>query len=436
MHYDTVIHNGLIVTVNATFEIIESGILGIENGLIAYVGMETSENPVPEADKRINANGGIIMPGLVNTHTHLPMTLFRGYADDLPLDLWLNEHIFPAEAKYIRPETVLWSTLLACCEMLLSGTTTCCDGYFFEDYVAAALQKSFMRGVLAQGVIDFPAPGVPDPEKNVEEAIRFVNKWKGKSPLIRPSLFCHSPYTCSEKTLVKAKNAASDAGVLFQVHVAETQGEREDCQRNHGLTPVQYLEKLRLLDAETLLIHAVWVDNTDLEIISKKGAKISHVPASNMKLASGIAPVPKMLGAGAVVGIGTDSCASNNTLDLFSTMGSCARLHKVSTLDPTATDAETVLKMATISGAKSIGLGDITGSLEPGKSADVIIIDIKNPHLTPMYSPVSHLVYAVNGADVKDVMVAGNHVVKNRQITTLDVDEIMEQVNLISCQIK
>lgn len=436
MHYDTVIHNGLIVTVNATFEIIESGILGIENGLIAYVGMETPENPVPEADKRIDANGGIVMPGLVNTHTHLPMTLFRGYADDLPLDLWLNEHIFPAEAKYIRPETVLWSTLLACCEMLLSGTTTCCDGYFFEDYVATALQKSFMRGVLAQGVIDFPAPGVPDPEKNVGEAIRFVNKWKGNSPLIRPSLFCHSPYTCSEKTLVKAKNAALDAGVLFQVHVAETQGERDDCQRNHGLTPVRYLEKLGLLDAETLLIHAVWVDDTDLEIISKKGANISHVPASNMKLSSGIAPVPKMLGAGAVVGIGTDSCASNNTLDLFSTMGSCARLHKVSTLDPTATDAETVLKMATISGAKSIGLGDITGSLEPGKSADVIIIDIKKPHLTPMYSPVSHLVYAVNGADVKDVVVAGNHVVKNRQITTLDVDKIMEQVNLISCRIK
>lgn len=436
MRYDTLIHNGHIITVNAAFEIVESGILGIDDGLIAYVGIETPENPVPEADNVIDANGGIIMPGLVNTHTHLPMTLFRGYADDIALDSWLNEHIFPAEAKYIRPETVCWSTLLACCEMLLSGTTTCCDGYFFEDHVAAALQKSLMRGVLGQGIIDFPAPGVPDPEKNVAEAIRFVNKWKGKSSLIRPSLFCHSPYTCSEKTLVKAKDAASDAGVIFQIHVAETKRERDDCQQNHGLTPVQYLEKLGLLDSETLLIHAVWVDDADLEIISKKGANISHVPASNMKLGSGIAPVPKMLGAGTIPGIGTDSCASNNTLDLFSAMGLCARLHKVSTLDPTATDAETVLKMATICGAKSIGLGDITGSLELGKSADIIIIDIKEPHLTPMYSPGSHLVYAVNGADVKDVLVAGNHVVKNRQITTLDVDEIMEQVNLTSYQIK
>jgi 5-methylthioadenosine/S-adenosylhomocysteine deaminase len=432
MHFDTVIHNGLIITMNPDFEIIESGIIGIQDGKIAYLGMETPESSVPEASKKLNANGSIVMPGLVNTHTHLPMTLFRGLADDLPLDQWLTKHIFPAEAKHVRPESVYWGTLLACCEMLLSGTTTCCDGYFLEDHIACAFQESFMRGVLAQGIIDFPAPGVPVPDNNVNEAIKYVEKWKQKAPLIKPSIFCHSPYTCSGKTLKKAKKAALDHNVLFQVHVSETYGERQDCESQHGISPIQYLEKLGLLDQNTLLVHAIWIDDTDLEVIYKTGACISHVPESNMKLASGIAPVPKMLAAGITMGIGTDGCASNNTLDLFTTMDICAKLHKVNTLDPTIVDAKTVLKTATISGAKSIGIGDVAGSLEVGKSADIIIIDIKKPHLTPMYSPVSHLVYSVNGSDVTDVLIAGKHIVKKRQIITLNMDEIIEQVKKFS----
>jgi 5-methylthioadenosine/S-adenosylhomocysteine deaminase len=432
MYFDTVIHNGVIATMNPAFEFIESGIISIHNGKIAYLGMETPESPVPEANKKIDAKGCIVMPGLVNTHTHLPMTLFRGLADDIPLDLWLTEHIFPAEAKHIHPESVRWATLLACCEMLLSGTTTCCDGYFLEDHVAGAFQESFMRGILAQGIIDFPAPGVPDPHKNVDEAIKFVETWKQKSPLIRPSIFCHSPYTCSEKTLKNAKKAAMDTGVLFQVHVSETYRERQDCERQHGISPVRYLEKLGLLDKNTILVHAIWVDDADLEIIFKTGAGISHVPESNMKLASGIAPLPKMLKAGITTGIGTDGCASNNTLDLFTTMDICAKLHKVNTLDPTTVNARTVLEMATITGAKSIGLDDITGSLEIGKSADIIIIDIRKPHLTPIYSAVSHLVYSVNGSDVTDVLIAGKHLVKNRQITTLKTDEIIEQIKRLS----
>jgi 5-methylthioadenosine/S-adenosylhomocysteine deaminase len=432
MHFDTVIHNGLIVTMNPDFEIIESGIIGIHSGKIAYLGKETPESSVPEASKKINANGSIVMPGLVNTHTHLPMTLFRGLADDLPLDQWLTEHIFPAEAKHVHPETVHWGTLLACCEMLLSGTTTCCDGYFLEDHVAGAFQKSFMRGVLAQGIVDFPAPGVPVPDRNVDEAIKFVEKWKQKTPLIRPSIFCHSPYTCSDKTLKRAKKAALDNDVLFQIHVSETFKERLDCERQHGLSPVRYLENLGLLDKNTLLVHAVWVDDTDLEVISKTGACISHVPESNMKMASGIAPVIKMLKTGITMGLGTDGCASNNTLDLFTTMDICAKLHKVIAQDPTAVDVRTVLEMATISGAESIGLDDIIGSLETGKSADIIIIDIRKPHLTPTYSAVSHLVYTVKGSDVTDVLIAGKHVVHKRQVSTLNIDEIMEKVKKLS----
>jgi 5-methylthioadenosine/S-adenosylhomocysteine deaminase len=432
MHFDTIIHNGLIVTMNPAFEIIESGIIGIHDGKIAYLAKETPKSPVPDANKRIDAKGSIVMPGLVNTHTHLPMTLFRGLSDDVPLDLWLTEHIFPAEAKHVQPESVRWGTLLACCEMLLSGTTTCCDGYFLEDHVAAAFQESSMRGVLAQGVIDFPAPGVPNPDDNVDEAIKFVEKWKQKSPLIRSSIFCHSPYTCSGKTLKNAKKAALDNDVLFQVHVSETYRERKNCERQHGISPVRYLDKLGLLDKNTLLVHAVWIDDTDMEVISESGACISHVPESNMKLASGIAPLPNMLKAGITTGIGTDGCASNNTLDLFTTMDICAKIHKVANLDPTAVDALTVLAMATIFGAKSIGLGDITGSLELGKAADIILIDIRKPHLTPIYSPVSHLVYAAKASDVTDVLIAGKHVVQNRLITTLNTDEIIEQVNTLS----
>lgn len=436
MLFDTVIHNGIIVTMNPASEIIESGILGIQEGKIAYIGRETPKNPVPEAMEKIDAENSIVMPGLVNSHTHLPMTLFRGLADDLPLDLWLTRHIFPAEAKHVHAESVRWATLLACSEMLLSGTTTCCDGYFLENYVASAFQQSHMRGILAQGIIDFSAPGVPNPEKNVDEAIKFVDKWKKRSPLIRPSIFCHSPYTCSKNTLKRAKKATRDSGVLFQIHVAETFQERQECEKQHGMSPVRYLEKSGILDRNTLLVHAVWVDDTDLEIISETEARVVHVPESNMKLASGIAPVPKMLDIGITMGIGTDGCASNNTLDLFTTMDLCAKLHKVNTLDPTVVDALTVLKMATIKGAESLGLDDITGSLEKGKAADIIIIDICKPHLTPIYSPVSHLVYAANGSDVTDVLISGNHVVKNGQIITLNTDEIIEQVKRISKFIK
>ena len=436
MYFDTVIHNGLLVTMNPESEIIESGIVGIRDGKIARIEIKSPEMAVPEAGEIIDAEGSIVMPGLVNAHTHLPMTIFRGLADDLPLDLWLTEHIFPAEAKHVHPESVKWATLLACCEMVLSGTTTCCDGYFLENHVAGAFQETFMRGILAQGIIDFPAPGVPDPHKNVDVAIGFVNEWKEKSPLIIPSIFCHSPYTCSEKTLKRAKKACLDSGVLFQIHVAETLRERQDCLKKHGISPVRYLEKLGLLDQNTLMVHAVWVDDEDLEIISHTGARVAHVPESNMKLALGIAPLPKMLKSGIPTGIGTDGCASNNTMDIFKTMDVCAKLHKVDTLDPTASDAKTVLEMATIKGAECIGLGNITGSLETGKSADIIVIDIKKPHLTPIYSPISHLVYAADGSDVKDVLIAGKHIVKNREVMTSDMHEIIEQVIRLSAFIK
>lgn len=426
--YDTLIHNGTVVTVNPEFEVIKNGWIGISKGRIECVQATDLSADLPAAGTVIDADGGIIMPGLVNTHTHLPMTLFRGLADDLPLEKWLNEYIFPAEAKWIRPDTVKMGTQLACAELLLSGTTTCCDGYFLEDYVAQAVQRSGLRAVLGQGVIDFPAPGVSNPADNVAHAAAFVNEWKDKSSLISPSIFCHSPYTCSAETLKNAKAAADAAGVLFQIHTAEMQHETDLIDNGQHRSPVAYLNELGLLDANTLLVHGVWIDDEDIKLIAHSRARISHSPESNMKLASGIAPVPALLEAGVCVGLGTDGCASNNNLDLFGEMDTTAKLHKVATNDPTSLNAAQVVRMATIDGATSIGLGELIGSIEPGKRADIIVVATNTPHLTPIYHPESHLVYAAGGQDVSHVLIDGQYVVKNRKVRTLDVEQVMAQV--------
>lgn len=434
--YDLIIHNGTAITVNERFDIIDDALICIQNGVIETIGAADKNAVLPQASEVIDAGGGIVMPGLVNTHTHLPMTLFRGMADDLPLDKWLNEQLFPAESEFITPENVKWGTRLACLEMLLSGTTACCGGYFQEESVAAALAQAGLRAVLAQGVIDFPAPGVPDPALNVACASDYVARWLDRQANVRPSIFCHSPYTCSAATLTAAKAVAVEKGVLFQIHVAETEQERKNSLKEHGVSPVRYLDDLGILDDRTLVVHAVWTDADDIRILKKRGAAISHNVESNMKLAAGIAPIPAFIAAGLTVGLGTDGCASNNDLDLFAEMDSVAKIHKAVTLDPTVLDAATVLKMATLGGARAIGLGDITGSLEPGKQADLIVIRTDQPHLVPLYTPASHLVYAARGADVATVVVAGRILVKNRMPLTLDQEKIMARVAEIAAEIK
>ncbi|MBW2433232.1 MAG: amidohydrolase [Deltaproteobacteria bacterium] len=436
MTYDLVIHNGTLVTVNRRFDIIPNGLLCIKDGKLERLETIAANQSLPAASETIDAGGGLIMPGLVNSHTHLPMTLFRGLADDLPLDSWLNEHIFPAEGAHIRPDSVRWATLLACAEMLLSGTTTCCDGYFFEDQVAEAVDISGMRAVLAQGVIDFPAPGVPDPKDNMKIPRAFVASWQQASALITPSVFCHSAYTCSGETLQKAKALSREAGLRFQIHAAETQAEVRQIRQKYKTTPIGYLDRLGILDENTLLVHCVWIDEADIDRIANQKASISHNPESNAKLAAGIAPAPQLLKAGIALGLGTDGCASNNNLDLFHEMDMAAKIHKAQTYDPTTMDARTVVEMATIGSARAIGLGDQIGSLDKGKQADVIIIEKRSPHLTPMYHPASHIVYAAKSADVRDVIVAGRVLVRNRQILTLDVEHIMSTVNSIADQIK
>jgi 5-methylthioadenosine/S-adenosylhomocysteine deaminase len=322
---------------------------------------------------------------------------------------------------------VYWCAKLAAAEMILSGTTTVADGYFLENSVAEAFTDCSIRSVAAQGVIDFPAPGVPDPAQNIAAAAEFIERWQGKNGLLTPAVFCHSPYTCSPETLKRAKEMARQKNVKLFVHLAETKAEVEEVRAQHGTTPVRYLESLGLLDKDTICIHCVWLEHEEIEILARTGTQVSTCPQSNMKLGSGIAPLKEMLDAGISVGLGTDGCASNNRLDMFFEMDLCAKLHKVKDHDPTALPAAIVMTMATLGGAGVLGLEQDIGSLVPGKEADLILLDIKQPHLQPFYNP-GLLVYGACGADVTTAIIGGKLVMQDRKILTLDVNETMVEV--------
>ena len=435
MEADLLISGDFVLTFNEGKEILEKGAVAVTGDGIVAVGETSRLAEEIEAKEELDASGCLVMPGLINLHTHAAMSCFRGLADDLPLQEWLHEHIFPAEATYVSEENAYWGTLLAVVEMIKSGTTTFCDGYFYEDGAARAVTASGIRAVLGQGVIDFPAPGVPDPRINLKAAEAFVFRWQGKSPRLVPSIFCHSPYTCSPETLIGAKDICRQHGISFQIHLAETMIEVEEVQKRYGRRSVDHLRVLGLLDEETLCHHAVWVTGEEIEVLEQNGVGVSHNPESNMKLASGVAPLPKMLAAGVKVGLGTDGCASNNNLDIFQEMDSAAKLHKVHWGDTTLCSAVQVAEMATNGGAAALGLSQVLGSLEPGKKADLIVIDLNQPHLTPMYEPCSHLVYAARGADVRDVIIDGSIVMRERQLLEIDEQEVMVKVREIAAAI-
>ena len=433
---DLLIAGGTLLTMAAPGDIIEEPLIGIRDGRILFV--EKGPFPpglIPEAREIIDATDSLIMPGLVNAHTHLPMVLFRGLADDLPLMRWLTDYIFPAEARFANRQTVHAASILAIAEMILSGTTTFCDGYFFEGAVARAAIDCGMRGIAAQGFIDFPAPDQPDSTRHRAQAGKFVRKWKDRSPLITPSLVCHSPYTCSPDTLRMIKAVARDAGIPFQIHLAETRDEVVLLRERYGKNPVHHLRDLDLLDEGTIAAHCIWLEEDELDILATLGAKVAHDPESNMKLGAGIAPVPAMLRRGIDVGLGTDGAASNNNLDLFGEMGMCAKLHKVFSADPTVLPAEKVVEMATIGGARVLGMADRIGSIVPGKWADIILLDLEKPHLTPLYHPFSQLVYAASGADVTTSIIGGRIVMRNRRLLTLDADSAMAEVRRIAMEV-
>lgn len=434
--WDIIITGGTLLTMSETMETIENPVIGIKDGAIAHIGDDTDRGNIRiSAKETIDAAGCIIMPGLVNTHTHLPMVCFRGMADDLPLTEWLNGYIFPAEARFVDKKMVYAGALLAMAEMILSGTTTFCDGYFFEGQIGKAALQSGMRAVISQGFLDFPTPDGPDLPAKISAAERFYSAWKDLSPLITPAFFCHAPYTCSPETLSKVKEAARKNSILFLIHLLENKDEIGMIQKRYGRKPVQHLQNLGLLDEQTIAVHCNWVSDEDMDIFAASGVSVSHNPESSMKLAAGIAPVPEMLKKGITVGLGTDGAASNNDLDMFREMDTAAKIHKANTLNPTVMNAQTVLKMATSGGARVLGLADKIGSVEVGKKADLIIIDRKSPHLTPVYNYYSHLVYAARGADVKTSIIDGRTVMKDRRLLNFDADEAMENVRRIASRI-
>jgi len=432
MECDLLIKCGMLLTMQGrSASCLSSGYVALKNEKILACGPQDKLPAELKAGNVLDASGKLVMPGLVNGHTHAAMTLFRGLADDLPLMTWLQDYIFPAEARCVTPEMVYWCSKLAAAEMLLSGTTTVADGYFHEDMAARAFSDAGLRAVAAQGIIDFPAPGVPDPAANIQVAEKYLKEWSGQSTLVVPAVFCHSPYTCSPDTLQRGKRLARQFEVPFFIHVAETQQEVSQVKSQYGSTPVRHLDALGLLDEKTVCIHCVHLDGEETLILKERGTKIVTCPESNMKLSSGCAPLPEMLRTGLAVGLGTDGCASNNDLDIFGEMDSCAKLHKLVAMDPTIVRAGEALAMATIDGAGVLGLDRTVGSLEPGKLADLILVDLQQPHLSPFYN-ADLLVYAGRGADVTDVFVNGRRVVENRRLTGMDLDMVFAKVRRLS----
>ena len=432
---DLLVSGGSLLTLAGPAVTIDDAVVGISGGRILFA-CARRDAPAVVPSETLDAAGCLVMPGLVNTHTHLPMTCFRGLADDLPLMEWLHEHMFPAEAKHVNREMIYKGALLAMAEMILSGTTSCCDSYFYESSVVQAAVEAGMRIVAGQGFIDFSPPDAEELRRKAATAESFVAKWRPLSPMVTPSLFCHSAYTCDPETLRTVKRVADGAGVPFMMHLSETKEEVDIVLSRHGARPVHHLRALGILGGQCAIVHGVWLEDDEMDILAQSGTGVCHCPESNMKLASGIARIPELLARGVAVGLGTDGCASNNDLDMLLELDTMAKLHKVSTMNPTAMDAETALRIATIGGARVLGLQDLIGTIEPGKRADLIVIDLRKPHLTPLYHPCSQIVYACRGSDVRDSIIDGRIVMRNRELLTLDVPKIMDDVREIAERVK
>jgi 5-methylthioadenosine/S-adenosylhomocysteine deaminase len=414
-----------VVTMNAARSVISDGAVAIRGERIVAVGKRSEIEAKYKAKQTLHRPDALLAPGLVDTHTHAPMSLFRGLADDLRLQEWLEKYIFPAEAKNVDAEFVKWGTQLACLEMVLSGTTTYTDMYYFEEVIAENTKLAGLRAVLGQTVIGFPVPDAKTPQDGLARTERFLQKYKD-DPLIVPAPAPHAVYTTPDDVLRSARALANKYGVPMLIHLSETKRENDETLAKRKMTPVQLLESLGALNGRTLGAHGVWLDDGDLEIVKRRGVGLAHCPSSNSKLASGVARVPRILDLGIAMGLGTDGFAgSNNDANLFEEMDLAAKLQKVTSLDPTLLPATKVLEMATITGARALGLEKEIGSLETGKRADMIAVRVDAPHAIPMYQVMPQMVYALKGGDVNDVMVNGKVVVKDRNVLTLKAKEIL-----------
>jgi len=430
---DLLITGGIVVTVDGNFTIFSPGAIAVREGKILAVGNAADVGARYAAKARYDATGKILLPGLVNTHTHAAMTLLRGIADDLPLDRWLTENIFPAEGKNVSPGFVYDGTLLAALEMIQGGTTSFADMYYFEADVARAVDKAGLRAVLGETFIDFPVPDHKDLPSTLTFMSDFAKKWKGH-PRITPAAAPHSGYTCSKETLLAARDFAQREGLPLLIHVAESPKELADARAKWGKSPVAYLASIGFFDPPAsgprlpiVGAHAIWMDTPDRALIKQYGVAVSHNPESNMKLASGIADVASWEKDGLLWGIGTDGPAgSNNDLSMFEAMDFTGKLAKVSTNDPTVLPARAIVAAATRGGARALGLGEKAGTLEAGKRADIVAVETRTAHEEPFEDVYSTLVYSAKTSDVTDVWVDGKRLLANKRCTTLDEKAVLD----------
>lgn len=424
---DWIVTARFVVTMDAQRRVIDNGAVAVKGPDIVAVGAQRDIDARYSAKQRLDRGPAILLPGLINAHTHAPMSLLRGIADDMTLQVWLEKYIFPAEAKNVTRDFVRLGTQLACAEMMLSGTTLFTDMYYFEDTIAEAAKECGMRAVPGQTIIGFPAPDYRTPQDALAGAEKFIQRFKD-DPLIIPAVAPHAIYTNSAETLQAAKALADRYGVPLLIHVSETEQENKDALKAHGKTPTQYLDSLDALARRTVFAHAAWATPDDWKIIVARNVAVAHCPSSNTKLASGIAPIEGMREAGITIGLGPDGPAgSNNDFNLFEEMDLAAKIAKASTRNPQALPAQVALAMATISGAKALGLDSRIGSLESGKRADLITVRIDQPHAIPWHDVYSMLVYALKGSDVRDVMIHGRITVFDRQILTLDLPDVLRR---------
>ena len=424
---DVIVSGGTVVTMDSARAVYQDGSLALRGDSIVAVGPRQQIESQYQSGVVIDAHGHLVLPGLINGHTHVPMTLFRGLHDDVTLNDWLYKYIFPAEAKNVNEEFVRWGTRLAAAEQIRAGVTTFADMYYFEDAIAEETKAAGMRGVLGETFIDFPAPDNHSEAEMLAYTERFLRRWQG-DPLIRAAPAPHSIYTCSKKTLQDAAALARKFHAPILIHLAEMKKEWEDSQKANGMSPVRYLEKIGVLGPDVVAAHCIFVDQADRELLSKQGVGCVHNPSSNMMLASGVAPVPDMRAAGIAVGLGTDGPAgSNNDLDLMEEIDLAAKLAKISKMDPLALNAKSVVEMATIDGARAIHMEKEIGSLEVGKKADLVLIDIHKPHAVPMYDIYAQIAYSLKGSDVATVIIGGKVVMQNHLLLTVDEPKVLEK---------
>ena len=425
---DIIIRGGTVVTMDGSSLVIENGAVAVKAERILAVGPAAEIAARYVSPRVINATGKVVMPGLINTHGHVPMVLFRGIADDLVLMDWLQKYIFPAEAKNVDEQFVRWGARLGCLEMIQGGTTTFVDMYYFEDAIADETARAGMRAVLGETLIDFPAPDNKTWDAGMAYMEKFVSRWKGHS-LITPAIAPHAPYTVSTDHLKQAHAFSERHSVPLVIHVAEDPAETKTIQERYGSSSVAYLDRIGLLDARVIAAHMVWPTNDDIATLAKRSVGVAHCPQSNMKLAAGASPVPQMLKAGVAVGLGTDGAASNHDLSLWEEIDTAAKLHKLTSKDPTVINAREALEMATIRGARAIHQDKEIGSLEPGKRADLIIVGMTGIHQTPVYNVYSQLVYATKASDVETVMINGRIVMLKRRVLTIDERSVRAKAN-------